>query len=712
MLPNYECVVVSLVIQVDSSVSTTRGGNFMKSLETNTPKSRSEGTQARLASHLRMLTFAVIGAACLAPRVAFAQNPGPLQTIYSFGTAGFEPLAGLVQGNNGELYGTTCFGTANVGGSGTVFEVTPNGTFNTLYSFSPFLAEGQNIDGAFSHAGLVLGSNGVLFGTTTEGGSGNVGTVFKITPTGAFTVLHTFTGATDGSSPDAALALGTDGNFYGTTSQGGAGGFGTVFKMTSAGALTTLYSFKDTTDGAVPKASLVQGPDGNFYGTTSGDYDPNRGHDYGTVFKITPTGILTTLHAFSALNGALANSDGAVPTAGVVVGRDGNYYGTASQGGAGGQGTIFRLTPSWVFTTLHSFTTVNDLGENSDGASPQAPLLLASDGNFYGTTNQGGQGSVGTLFRITSSGALTSLNSFLNDGDGPVSGVIQGADGNLYGTTPLGGASGGGTVFEYILPATVTAFSPAGGPVGTTVTITGTDFTGASAVAFHGTPAATFTVVSANKITAVVPVGATTGTISVTTPGGVGVSATAFTVIKLQSLAFSPATVAPGATAIGRVTLSSAAPNGGAAIVVSVNGFAYTSFAIPVGQTTGSFTATPATGSSAGNYVFTATYGGSSQSASLTVTSLLKLSFNPSLIVPGASTTGTVTLSTPAPTGGAVIAITLGDFALETVTIPAGQTKGTFTLTTSPTAPQGVYEFGANYDGETANATVTVQALT
>jgi len=331
--------------------------------------------------------------------------------LYAFtGTDGLTPNAGLVQGTDGNFYGTTSAGGAN--GNGTVFRITPSGALMTLHSFS-------GIDGANPGAALVQGTDGNFYGTTQQGGANGIGTVFRSSPSGTLTSLHSFAWI-DGEKPVAALVQGTDGNFYGATSAGGASDKGTVFRITPSGALTTLHSFVGS-DGAYPWA-LVQGADGDFYGTTylGGAGNPG-GPGYGTVFRIAPTGVLTTIHLFTF-------SDGLSPQAGLVQGTDGNFYGTTSWGGAGGsgKGTVFKITPGGVLTTLYSFA-------GSDGQEPMASLVQATDGNFYGTTAWGGAGGVGTVFEMTSTGETTRLYSF-SDGGLPQAALVQGTDGNLYGT--------------------------------------------------------------------------------------------------------------------------------------------------------------------------------------------------------------------------------------------------------------------------------------
>jgi uncharacterized repeat protein (TIGR03803 family) len=270
---------------------------------------------------------------------------GALTTLYSFCaggnpcTDGETPLAGLVQAANGEFYGTTPSG-ANPGpygtGAGTVFKITPRGTLTTLYSFCS--QGGTNCtDGANPYAGLIQATDGEFYGTTTGGGANGDGVVFKIAPNGTLTTLYSFCSqgyprCTDGDFPDAGRVQATNGDFYGTTYSGGANNSGTVFRMSPSGALTTLYSFAGT-DGRDPHAGLVQATNGDLYGTTL-DGGANCVPDgCGTIFKIAPSGTLTTLYTFCAQSGC---ADGEILYAGLVQATNGDFYGTASAGGANG----------------------------------------------------------------------------------------------------------------------------------------------------------------------------------------------------------------------------------------------------------------------------------------------------------------------------------------------------------------------------------------
>ena len=381
-------------------------------------------------ANLLAIVAAIIILGCF---TAVAQT---VTTLHSFnGTDGQLPSAALVQGSDGNFYGTTASGGAHY--KGTVLKIDSAGNLTMLHSFSGF-----PLDGAAPTAGLVQGTDGNYYGTTASGGMFYQGTVFRMTPAGVLTVLHAFNGFMgEGAVPTAGLVRGSDGNFYGTTVSGGAHYKGTAFKITSLGMLTTLHSFGDVSgDGAVPSAGLVQGTDGNFYGTTA-----SGGTSYqGTVFKITPGGAVTVLHSFSA-----STTEGAAPVAGLAQGTDGNFYGTTAIGGMHYQGTVFKIDSTGNVTTLHSFS-----GSPNEGAGPVAGLVQGSDGNFYGTTAAGGAHYQGTAFKITSAGNLTTLHSFSGspaEGAGPVAGLVQGSDGNFYGTTAAGGAHYQGTVFNLSL---------------------------------------------------------------------------------------------------------------------------------------------------------------------------------------------------------------------------------------------------------------------
>ena len=491
--------------------------------------------------------------------VAGVNSPAQtLTTLYSFCSQpncadGGRPTAGLVQATDGNFYGTTVSGgTDNVG---TVFRITSSGTLTSVHSFN-------GTDGLNPFAGVVQATDGNFYGTTVTGGNINLGNIFKMTPSGTVSQVYSFcslSGCTDGALPWGALVQGIDGNFYGVTQDGGNGscsgsggpGCGVVFKVTTGGTLTVLHTFTGP-DGASPYAGLTLGADGNFYGTTqfggTGDNNTcieNSGQGCGTVFKITPSGALTTLYNFCSQTNCV---DGYGPQGALVQGADGNFYGTSHWGGSthgNGNGTTFRITPTGGLTTLHSFA-----GYPTDGAYPIAGLIQATDGNFYGTTSSAGTHfSGGTIYQMTPIGAVSTLYSFCalqhcDDGSSPYDTLLQSTDGDLYGTASMGGngCNGGfcGTVFKLSLGLSpFLNLQPASGSFGTPVTILGSNLTGATSVTFNGTPAS-FNVVAPGEITTSVPAGATTGTVQVMASGGALNSNTVFQVTG--ALQFVPAT--------------------------------------------------------------------------------------------------------------------------------------------------------------------------
>jgi uncharacterized repeat protein (TIGR03803 family) len=460
----------------------------------------------RAAASAALALAVMLALAVITTQAAHAQT---FATQHSFdGTDGGGPTtAGLIQATDGNLYGATAGGGAS--NDGTVFRITPTGKLTTLHSF-------DETDGASPWGRLVQATNGNFYGTTI-GGSGD-GTVYEITLGGTLATRHSFDG-TDGEAPYAGLIQATNGNFYGTAEDGGANGYGTVFQITAGGTLTTLYSF-DSTDGANPQAALVQATDGNFYGTTRFGGNNACGGGCGTVFRITPAGALTTLHSFDS-------TDGANPFGGMIQGANGNLYGTTSAGGADNDGTVFKITLAGALTTAHSF-------HGTDGATPYAVLVQGTDGNLYGTTKNGGSascpGDCGTIFRISLGGTLTTLHSFEGtDGEYPFGGLVQDTNGTFYGTTNGGGANNDGTVFSLSVGlGQFVETQTTSGKVGATVKILGTNLTGATGVTFNGT-AATFTA-SKSVIAATVPSGATTGTVEVTVSGHTLTSNTKFRV--------------------------------------------------------------------------------------------------------------------------------------------------------------------------------------
>jgi uncharacterized repeat protein (TIGR03803 family) len=343
-------------------------------------------------------------------------------TLFSFdGTNGAAPAGSLVVAVDGSLYGTTRGG--GIFGKGVVFRLGTNGTVSTIASFN-------GPDCCVDATGLIAAGDGSFFGTTREGGSNNLGSVFQVSTNGVMTTLASFSG-TNGFRPNG-VVLGTDGDLYGTTDSGGLGfinrassGWGTVFKLSHNGELITLTAFVGP-NGLGP-IGLVSANDGNLYGITGeGGRDWSSGANFGTVFRVTPGGLVTTLVSFEGTNGYS-------PTT-LVAGGDGNLYGATSGG------TIFKLNAAGDLTTLASF-------DNQEWIDTH-PLLLGRDGNFYGTMGNCCSFALGTVFQLRTNGNWTTLVRFTEESASDISSLVAGRDGNFYGTTQYGGTEGSGSIFE------------------------------------------------------------------------------------------------------------------------------------------------------------------------------------------------------------------------------------------------------------------------
>jgi uncharacterized repeat protein (TIGR03803 family) len=473
----------------------------------------------------------------------------PAQTVIKLadfsGAGGFQPGDGFIQGKDGYFYCTTRIGG---NGHGTVSKISPQGTITALYSFT-----GAD-DGFWPVSGVMQAVDGNFYGTTPLGGQNGGGTVFKVSPDGVFTTLYSFSSfGNGGSSPYAGLLQASDGNLYGATL---GNGYGTLYKITTDGELTTLYTFGGA-DGSQPYARLVQGSDGDLYGSTT------RGgaNDNGTIFKVTFAGKLTTLHSFSG-------PDGSYPL-GIVQGADGNFYGLTQDGGSGTYGTVFKMTPEGALTTLYTFCSQSGC---PDGYWPFGGLLQAIDGAFYGTTEGGGgRDSFGTLFRITSSGTLTTLHSFNSiDGSLPYGPPAQAGDGTLYGTAGYGGSYDGGTVYRlltYLLSVAKSGMgtvSAGGGNLYCGMTCRYTYDVG-SVVTLSAMPMAGYTFTGWTGCDNV------KGSFcSVTMTGAKNISATFTTAnVTLTSLTFKPMYIRRGQLSAGTLTLNAPAPPGGVTVALS-----------------------------------------------------------------------------------------------------------------------------------------------
>ncbi len=480
----------------------------------------------------------------------------------------------MAQGQDGNLYGTAPTGGAS--NVGIVFKITPTGAQTVLFDFD--VTHGSNPNG-----GLALGVDGSLYGTTEHGGAHSFGNIFKITPAGALTVLYDFTGNSDGGFPLAPLVLGTDGNFYGTSYPG------VAYKISTKGKFKIIKKIP-----SVPYGPLVQGTDGAFYGMT----EQGGAAGLGTIFKIAGTKV-TTLFDFDTIHGSF-------PYSGLVQAAGGNFYGTTSAGGSANAGVIFQLTPKGTVTVINNFDSVHP----TNGYQAFAGPVAATDGNLYGSTVFGGSGGNGVLYKITTTGTYTVLSNFdTTHGAGAYATPMQHTSGKFFGLTARGGAAGKGVA--YSLDNSIGPFvllTSRAGLVGKPVGILGGGLTGTTSVKFNGT-SASFTVVSDTYLTAKVPAGET-GIVTVTTPSGTLSSSQIYSVTpKITGLTptsgkVGDSVVVAGSGLIQAVTITV----GGVKVTAfTVNTDKQVTFTVPTGAKTGKVVLTTPGGKATSSQVFTVT---------------------------------------------------------------------------------------------------------
>ena len=469
----------------------------------------------------------------------------------------------LAQGRDGNLYGTTWGGQGGLN-YGTVFKATPSGEVTTIYSFS-------GSDGTGPAGGLTLGSDGDFYGTTTNGGTIGYGTIFKITAAGVLTILHSF-GSSD-AYPYSPPVQGKNGAFYGVTSSG------TAYSITSSGT----YKLLSTSIPYYSYSPLLLASDGNFYGTSW-----QGGATYnGSVYRMSATGAVKVIHNFGG--------DGVAPIGGLVQGSDGLLYGTTTKGGSKYSGIVFKITTAGKLTVLHEF----DCGSTTDGCAPYPGLVLGTDGNFYGATSQGntdGSALYGTLFKITKTGAYTRVYTFdQTHGADQLATATQHTNGIIYGLTDEGGAYQTGVFYSLALGLKPFVFLLTNsGAAGQTVQILGTGLTGATSVKF-GSGSATFSVISDTYVTAVVPANGTTGNVTVTAPAGTYISSKQFKVVPVVS-SFLPTSGPVGTqvviTGSGFLGATKVTFGGVKATVFSVDSATQITATVPIGAKTGSVAVT------------------------------------------------------------------------------------------------------------------------
>jgi uncharacterized repeat protein (TIGR03803 family) len=722
---------------------------------------------------------------------------------------GYRPLGPLVIDGQGNLYGTTYYGgndfSPNVNnhfGWGTLFKYSSAGLFSLLYEFN-------GPDGANPIGREILDSQGNLWGTTWQGGIGwnptlggfGLGTVFKInSSSGTLTNPVLFQMSNGGGNISGGMASDGQGNFYGTTYEGGANGFGTIFRYNSvSGQLTTLFTFNRNPNGSLPSANVTLDGKGNLYGTTyqGGSHSSASNFCCGTVWKYSlSSGVLTTLVNF---DGDTVPADGYAPMGGITLDSNGNLYGTTIYGGANGDGIVYEYSSAGILSTLATFSGPN-------GSNPEGDLVFDGAGNLFGTTNQGGSSGYGTVYKLTpNSGggcgvtvsSLTFNPTTISNG-GTSTGTVT-----LSGPAPSGGSvvgltSDNASVFPHV-PSSITV--PAGATTATfqatannlfvlsntVVTVTATLGNSTAQGSVTVTPGINVTSISLKPST-VTGGSSSTGTVTIASPapsGGnevelstsnvstpacfrsavtfpnivtvaAGSTSVSFTVSTtsvsavcssaifaqsgtttvsanftvnpggssgptVSSVILNPNSVTGGSSSQGTVTLSSAAPSGGSAVSLSSSSSSTSvpsSVTVAAGNTTTSFTVNTTSVSTTTTAVITASLGSSSAQASLTINpgsgsiTLSSLTLNPTTVSGGSKSTGTVTLSAAAPSGGAAVTLTSSNTSVATVpssvTVSAGQTSASFTVKTQSVSSNINVTISGTYAGATKSTTLTV----
>jgi uncharacterized repeat protein (TIGR03803 family) len=488
-------------------------------MKSNYRQGKATGMIAMLA-----ITFAAVFIFAGAILPAQAQTPTTLHSFKEGSTDACEPEDNIVQGRDGNIYGVGLGCGTN--GTGAVYKISPSGTESVVYNFM------STWSNCFS--GLTIGSDGNFYGTcfSTPGGNGSI---FQVTPAGGFTDKHDFTGEYGDTEPEYAPIQGTDGNFYGVTGDNPYT-CGNVYQLTSAGVYKNLHTFSGSDCG--PASSLFQASDGNLYGTL---YNCTLSASLGCVYKISTAGVFKEIYGF-------ASATGYSPCTGVIQGKDGKLYGATNDGAANGFGNIYKLTTAGVFTDFHDFDQTTDASCVDNVGRTNVNLLQVTDGSFYGVNGAYGPAGGGSIYKLTSAGVFTAflLPNPPVDGNAPLSTLLQNTNGLAYGTTPSGGPTScspcqgtffsiatGDVAFVNLEPTERTAL------VGAKVGMFGQGFSSSSVVKFDGVASTTVTLSGTTYLTAVVPVGAKTGAVTVTTGSTTLTSPQTFKV-KPKITTFSP----------------------------------------------------------------------------------------------------------------------------------------------------------------------------
>lgn len=538
-----------------------------------------------------LLTFALAALFGGIVNSAHAQTPTMLYNFQDVPTDACEAQGNIVQGRDGNMYGIGLYcGTNN---TGAVYKISPSGAESVLYSFP------SNFSFCFS--GLTLGSDGNFYGTcfSTPGGHGSI---FQLTPAGVFTDKYDFTGVYGDTEPLYPPIQASDGNYYGTTGYNPYS-CGNIYKLTAAGVYTNLHTFSGSDCG--PASSLIQASDGNLYGSL---YNCSNGI-LGCVYKISTAGVFKEVYDFSA-------SSGYNPCTGVIQGKDGKLYGATNEGAANNFGSIYKVTTAGVETDLHDFVQTTDASCVDNAGRTNVNLLQVTDGSFYGLNGSYGANDEGSIYKLTPAGVFTAF-LFPNppvEGDAPLSTLIQNTNGLVYGTTPFGGPTGcspcqgfffsvstGDAPFVSLEP------SQTAEKEGAHVGMFGQGFTNASVVKFGGVTATSRTLAGSTYLTATVPAAALTGPVTVTTGSTTLTSPQTFKV-KPALVSFTPPSGPVGTSVTikgtGLTQATKVTFNGTSASFTATSDTQITA-TVPTGATTGKITVTTKGGAATSTTSFT-----------------------------------------------------------------------------------------------------------
>ena len=730
----------------------------------------------RWLTSLQTTLFLGVVAMALLPRPSVAQSfCGPVTAINFNGTNGQYPAAGVMFDSQGAMYGTTAQGGPSFNptgpngnlnyGLGTLWKYTPSAGLTQLFAFSGLSSPSNN--GYRPLTPLVMDGKGNLYGTTYFGGNDffpdnshwGWGTQFKLSPSGQFTMLNEFSGP-DGANPQGVVFDG-QGNLWGSTWQGGLDwnptlgsfGRGVIFEYTSGGSFSDSIQFSSSNGGDGTAAGLTPDGQGNLYGTT---YEGGA-NGFGSLFRYTPaTGQLTTLFDFNR------NPNGSLPAATLTLDGKGNIYGTTYQGGSHSSASNYCCGTVWKYSlsggTLTTLVSFDGDTVTADGMAPEGGVTLDSHGNLYGTTIYGGTFGDGIVYEYSSSGVLSTLVTFSGpNGQNPEGSLVFDSSGNLWGTTNQGGSSGYGTVYQLTpnpgggtcggVTVSSLTFNPTSIPNGHTsagtVTLSAAAPSGGSVVGLTDDNASVLNVPSS----VTVPAGATTATFQATAHNLFVLSNTAVTVtatlgnstaqgsltvttgIAVTSISMNPSSVTGGNSSTGTVTIASPAPSGGNEVLISLSSFPPCTLpvilpnpnpvTVPAGQTSVSFTvgSTSATTSCAAPIY--AQSGGATVSTNFTVKpggssgpSVSSLTLSPTSVQGGNASQGTVTLSAAAPSGGSVVSLSSSNTSVATVpssvTVSSGSTSANFTVNTQSVSATSTSVITASLGSSSAQATLTV----